>query len=120
MSYIGKLPIKIPTNINIVIQEKNLIRISNNNTKKFFKILYNSNFFILNLKDNKLFIILNISKNLNKKQIKLQKNQWGLLRTIIYNQIKGLSQEFKIQLILKGIGYKASIDLGRLRGPLST
>ena len=99
-------------NINFFFIDKvyifsNKIFIFKNNKILFFKkksnllslkFIDNINFFI---KNNKLLINLNIKKN-KKKFI-------NLYDKLIKIKIKGILQNFKIKLILTGIGFKISI-----------
>ena len=57
---------------------------------------------IVLLKKNKLILIVNSQKN--KKSI------LNLYNKLIKIKIKGVSQGFKLNLILKGIGFKAFIE----------
>jgi large subunit ribosomal protein L6 len=88
------------------------IKIYNKNNIIFFKtslgilsliFIKNINFFI---KKNKLLININFIKN--KKSI------LNLYNKLIKIKIKGVSQGFKISLLLKGIGFKAFIENGKL------
>nr|DAZ89010.1 TPA_asm: ribosomal protein L6 [Phytophthora sp. SKS-2017] len=67
------------------------------------KIINNLFFFI---KKNKLLI--NVNENKNKKSI------LNLYNKLIKIKIKGVSQGFKISLLLKGIGFKSSIENNNL------
>jgi len=58
------------------------------------------------LKKDKLILIINVQKN--KKSI------LNLYNKLIKLKIKGILQEFKLNLILKGIGFKASIENNNL------
>nr|YP_010394218.1 ribosomal protein L6 [Phytophthora cinnamomi]DAZ88737.1 TPA_asm: ribosomal protein L6 [Phytophthora cinnamomi var. cinnamomi]UXG55791.1 ribosomal protein L6 [Phytophthora cinnamomi]WRY73326.1 ribosomal protein L6 [Phytophthora cinnamomi]WRY73365.1 ribosomal protein L6 [Phytophthora cinnamomi]WRY73406.1 ribosomal protein L6 [Phytophthora cinnamomi] len=88
------------------------IKIYNKNKTVFFKtslgllsldFINNIYFFI---KNNKLLITININKN--KKSI------LNLYTKLIQIKIKGVLQGFKINLFLKGIGFKAFIENNNL------
>lgn len=99
MSRIGKLPIHIPKDVNIY---------------------HNGNNFEVNGKFGNLQItipeIINIIENNNiitvslKKNIKSIRSLHGLYRTLINNMVIGVSEQFELTLILKGVGYRAAIQ----------
>ncbi len=93
---------KIPSNTKIIIKNKTV----------YFKGLlgllllkYINNIYFF-LKKDKLILIFNSKKN--KKSI------LNLYNKLIKIKFKGISQGFKLNLILKGIGYKASIENNNL------
>ena len=94
--------IKIPKNINIKIENNNL----------FFEGLLGklsltfTDEIIFFFKKNELKLILNVQKN--KKSI------LNLYNKLIKIKIKGILQGFKLNLILKGIGFKAFIENNNL------
>nr|QYB18992.1 ribosomal protein L6 [Climaconeis cf. scalaris]QYB19161.1 ribosomal protein L6 [Climaconeis cf. scalaris] len=99
MSRIGKLPINIPVNV---------------------EIKYENSEVIIKGKFGKLSIILpaiiKLSQNNNilkievEKEIKNGNAFQGLYRTLINNMIIGVSKQFEVILILKGVGYRASVQ----------
>ncbi len=99
--YIDK-SIKIPKNINIEIKKNNI----------YFKgILGNvsltfTNKILFFLKNNKLIFIVNTK--IKKKSI------LNLYNKLIKIKIKGILQGFKLNLILKGIGFKSFIENNNL------
>ena len=99
--FIDKI-IKIPKNIQIKINNQNIYfegllgKLSLNFTNEIF-------FF---LKRNQLILIINLQKN--KKSI------LNLYNKLIKIKIKGVLQGFKLNLILKGIGFKAFIENNNL------
>lgn len=99
MSRIGKLPIDIPENVEI-IQKNREIKI----TGKFGKLTRTIPDGIdLKHADKKIKIKLNHD---TKKMRPLH----GLYRTLIYNMVIGVSEEFDVTLILKGVGYRAAVQ----------
>lgn len=89
---------KIPSNIKIILKNK-IIFFKGLLGLLSLKYVNDINFF---LKKNKLILNLNLTKN--KKSI------LNLYNKLIKIKIKGVSQGFKLNLILKGIGYKAFIE----------
>jgi len=108
-SYLGNIQvffidktIKIPKNIKIEIKNQNIYfegllgKLSLNFTDEIY-------FF---LKKNQLILVINLQKN--KKSI------LNLYNKLIKIKIKGVLQGFKLNLILKGIGFKAYIEANNL------
>jgi large subunit ribosomal protein L6 len=99
MSRIGKLPISIPESVNV----------NYNDTE----IIVQGKFGTLNLT---LPDVIDLSEN--NKQLKVGlKNETkkvralhGLYRTLISNMILGVSEQFDLTLVLKGVGYRAVVE----------
>ena len=99
MSRIGKLPISIPENVDINYNESE-IRVKGKFGTLNLKIPT-----IIHIKqDNDILHIS--SKNKTRKARSLH----GLYRTLINNMIIGVTQQFKLTLMLKGVGYRASVQ----------
>ena len=99
MSRIGKLPIKIPTTVDVT---------NNNSTltvKGKFGTLERIIPEIIGLEqvDGKLIVSL-------KNKTRTNKPLHGLYRTLINNMLIGVSEQFLITLILQGVGYRASVQ----------
>lgn len=100
MSYIGRLPIKIPSGVNV--------EIINNNTGVLLKGPYGSKT-TSNIqgisyryieKSNQIYVLLQNPKF---------KKFWGLARTLLSNNIHGVSRGFRLTLDLVGVGYKVQL-----------
>jgi large subunit ribosomal protein L6 len=100
MSNIGKKIIIIPETVKIEILN-NFIKING----IFGNLIqnYDNNIISLKLDKNKLNILL--TNYTNKKT----KEYHGLIRTLIFNTIYGVTYKFKKSLFLEGIGYKFKI-----------
>jgi large subunit ribosomal protein L6 len=99
MSRIGKLPIKIPANVNISWKESELIV-----TGKFGR-LQNTIPEVLQINQNSDNLIVSL-----KDKTRTNNSIHGLYRTLINNMIIGVSEQFKITLNLKGVGYRANVQ----------
>jgi len=99
MSRIGKLPIKIPANVDISWQESELI------VKGQFGTLYNTIPDSLEIDNNNGNLIVSL-KNSNR----ITRSLHGLYRTLVNNMVIGVSEQFKLTLTLKGVGYRASVQ----------
>lgn len=98
MSRIGKLPIKIPESVKINYNESEIVV-----EGKFGKLeMELPNTIKLNLTENDLSInLVNNTKSLRALH--------GLYRTLINNMVIGVSEQFELTLLLKGIGYRGSV-----------
>ena len=101
MSRIGKLPIIIPNNVKIDYSDS---EITVNGEFGSLQIKIPSTIQI-NIKQDTN--ILNITLNDNSKKLRALH---GLYRTLINNMIIGVSEQFEINLVLKGVGYRAAIQ----------
>ena len=99
MSRIGKLPIKIPTNVNIDWDGSKLV------VKGQFGTLQNNIPDILQIEqiDGNLMVCL-------KNKTRTNRSLHGLYRTLISNMVIGVSEQFKLTLNLQGVGYRASVQ----------
>ena len=98
MSRIGKLSIIIPENVEIKYS--------------LFQIWIKGEFGVLTRNIPKELEIIHFKNTLNIKlkiKTKYTLSLQGLYRTLINNMIIGVSKQFKLNLILKGIGYRAFI-----------
>lgn len=99
MSRIGKLPINIPKNVDV-----NYIN---------SKITVKGKFGTL---ETKIPDVINIIQNDDQLNINLKEETrsvralHGLYRTLINNMVIGVSEQFNLTLILKGVGYRAAIQ----------
>lgn len=99
MSRIGKLPITIPDSVDINYTDSKIT------VKGKFGSLENQiPASILVTEDNGK---LNVKVNEQKKD---SRALHGLYRTLINNMILGVSQQFNLTLILKGVGYRATVQ----------
>jgi len=99
MSRIGKLPIKIPANVDLTFNGNDIT------VKGKFGTLQNQ--IPTELKIEKTTDLLIISL---KEETRSSKILWGLYRSLINNMIIGVSDEFKITLNLKGVGFRGSVQ----------
>ena len=99
MSRIGKLPITVPENVDINYNESELI------VKGKFGLLQIAIPDTILIEYNKN--ILNVTL---KTQTKTLRSLHGLYRTLINNMVIGVSEQFQLTLILKGVGYRALVQ----------
>jgi large subunit ribosomal protein L6 len=99
MSRIGKLPIAIPENVDINYSRSEII------VKGKFGTL-----------QTKIPDIIRITEDNNNLRVSLNNEKQndhslhGLYRTLINNMVIGVSEQFKLTLVLKGVGYRAAVQ----------
>jgi len=99
MSRIGKLPINIPTNVDINWNGSELI------VKGKFGTLQRIIPETINVQRDE-----NILKISLKNETRNLRSLHGLYRTLINNMIIGVSEQFQLTLVLKGVGYRAAVQ----------
>jgi large subunit ribosomal protein L6 len=99
MSRIGKLPISIPENVDVNYANTEMT------VKGQFGTLEIKIPDIINIEQTKGE--LKVSLKEEKREIK---PLHGLYRTLINNMIIGVSKQFEITLILKGVGYRGAVQ----------
>lgn len=99
MSRIGKLPISIPDGVTIT-HENNLVKVKGPKgelTQQVDKDLD------IKIEDKELILA-------RPTEQKRHKALHGLYRALIYNMVEGVTQGYKKQLELVGVGYRASVQ----------
>ena len=99
MSRIGKLPINIPDSVNVNYTDSKIT------VKGKFGTLENPIPESILVTENNGQLSVKI-----KEQKKDSKALHGLYRTLINNMILGVSEQFNLTLILKGVGYRAAVQ----------
>jgi large subunit ribosomal protein L6 len=99
MSRIGKLPITIPKDVEIKYQDSTITI-----QGKFGTLTTElPNLVTILQEDNKLKVSL-------KEETKKVRCLHGLYRTLINNMVIGVSEQFNLTLLLKGVGYRAVVQ----------
>ena len=99
MSRIGKLPITIPGNVSVDYSESEIT------IKGKFGTLQTTIPDIIGIKQDESILTVNL-----KNETKNLRSLHGLYRTLINNMIIGVSEQFQLTLILKGVGYRALVQ----------
>jgi len=99
MSRIGKLPIAIPENVDVSYSGSEVT------VKGKFGTLQTKipDIIAITQDDNSLQVNL-------KSEARSDRSLHGLYRTLINNMVVGVSEQFKLTLILKGVGYRAAVQ----------
>lgn len=99
MSRIGKLPIIIPENVNVNCTESEIT------VKGKFGTLTTHIPEIINIVQENDTLKISL-----KEETKKVRSLHGLYRTLINNMVIGVSKQFDLTLILKGVGYRALVQ----------
>lgn len=97
MSRIGNLPIDIPKDITVSVDDNNLVRVKGAKGELFQSIH----------KDIKVKVeddVVNVERS---SDAKFQKSLHGLSRSLIANMVEGVSKGFQKALEIDGVGYRA-------------
>ena len=103
MSRIGKLPIEIPKSVGIKYMDS--------------RMSVKGNFGCLHITIPQGIEILHTEKTLTvvlKKNTRTLKSLHGLYRTLINNMVLGVSEQFQLTLVLKGVGYRAAVEANEI------
>ncbi len=103
MSRIGKLPIKVPTNVNILLENENICvkGPTGELTQKIPKELS------IIFDQDKLKIV-------KLEETRLARQKYGLIRSLIMNMVLGVNKKFEKKLQMVGVGYKALVQGDKL------
>jgi len=99
MSRIGKLPIKIPSNVDITCNGLDIT------VKGKFGTLHNTIPDVLGIEQNNGTLIVSL-----KNKTRTSRALHGLYRTLINNMVTGVSEQFQLTLNLQGVGYRATVQ----------
>jgi large subunit ribosomal protein L6 len=104
MSRIGKLPISIPENIKVLLNN-NEVTLDSGKIKKNYKV---SSSVLVEYQDKHIKLTAREKNDPNVSA------QIGMDRSNLKNIVQGMQSPFKIVLEINGVGYKASVDKGLL------
>jgi large subunit ribosomal protein L6 len=99
MSRIGRLPINIPENVNVNYNASEIT------VKGKFGTLQTALPDLIGIEQDASILTVSL-----KNETKNLRSLHGLYRTLINNMIIGVSEQFKLTLILKGVGYRAAVQ----------
>lgn len=99
MSRIGKKPIALPTNVTLTVDEQNLVTVKG--PKGTLTQLVDPDISV-GVEDGQI----QVSRPTEQKR---HKALHGLYRSLVNNMVTGVSEGFKLNLEVIGVGYKASV-----------
>jgi len=97
MSRIGKLPVNLPKSVTVSISDNNLVRVKGPLGELTLTVD----------KDMKVEVVDNQVVITRPSESKRHKSLHGLYRAVIANMVTGVSQGYKKELELVGVGYRA-------------
>lgn len=119
MSRIGKLPIKIPTSVQVLFKNNGSLL---NLTGKFgtLEIEIPKELTIVAWRGQSVdpktkksvydrFLSVRFKEH-EGNRLRINKSLQGLYRTLIANMVEGVTEQFTITLILQGVGYRANVE----------
>lgn len=98
MSRVGRLPVQIPENVTVTLEKRTLKVVG---SKGELGLIISPKI-DLKLEENQIIV----SKRVNDRE---GAEQYGLTRSLISNMVKGVTEGFKKELEINGIGYRASV-----------
>ncbi|RKY30732.1 MAG: 50S ribosomal protein L6 [Candidatus Omnitrophota bacterium] len=104
MAKLGRRPIKIPDGVKVEIKDNKVI-VSGKKGKLEREIFPGLK---VEVKDGQIFVINEVPKK-HKKLYRKTDALHGLLRTLIFNMVKGVTEGFEKILEIHGVGYKAEL-----------
>ena len=99
MSRIGKLPIVIPDNVDVNWSGSEIV------VKGKFGTLQTQIPETIGIQQNQSILKVSL-----KNEVRSLRSLHGLYRTLINNMVIGVSEQFQLTLILKGVGYRAVVQ----------
>ena len=99
MSRIGKKPISLPNGVEVTVDELNVVTVKG---PKGTLSLNVSNELTVKLEDS----VLEVERPSDSKA---HKTIHGTMRSLLNNLVLGVTEGFKKELVMKGVGYRASL-----------
>ena len=97
MSRIGKMPITLPAQVEVKVDDNNIVTVKGPKGELKQKI---SGLIKLNVEDG----VLKLSSDSESRE---GRSQFGLSRTLVNNMVLGVTEGFTKKLVISGVGYKA-------------
>ena len=104
MSRIGRAPIAIPAGVEVTVEGNNVVNVKG--PKGALKQQFNSNMTIT-VEDNQVHVA-------RPNDTKENRALHGLTRTLIYNMVIGVTEGYKKELDVNGVGYRVAKEGNKL------
>jgi large subunit ribosomal protein L6 len=104
MSRIGKKPIALPNGVEVTVDENNLVTVKG--PKGTLSLTAN--------KDMKVTVDNGVLEVERPSETKAHKTIHGTTRALINNLVVGVTEGFKKELVMKGVGYRAQLQGSKL------
>ena len=98
MSRLGKLPIHVPAGVKTVVQN-GMVNVEGPKGKLSIKIPEGVDVLVEGA----------ILKTTRKSDSKAHRAKHGMIRSLVYNMVKGVSQGYEKRLLINGVGYRAAV-----------
>jgi len=102
MSRVGKLPIVIPTGVNVELSGT-AVKVTGK-LGKLATSFTDDVTIAFDTEDNKKLLVKPANDTSRARAV------WGMSRSIIHNMVTGVSEGFTIRLEINGVGYRAAVD----------
>jgi large subunit ribosomal protein L6 len=99
LSRIGNKPISVPTGVSFNIKE-NIVSVKGPKGNLSLSVHKNMNVKVQNENENSLVFVIRPNDSKENKSLH------GLTRTLVFNMIEGVTQGFKKELEVNGVGYR--------------
>lgn len=99
MSRIGKKPVAIPAGVNVSVEGQN-VTVKGAKGQLALRIVDDIE---VKLEDNAVALT-------PRSREKRARERWGLSRTLVSNMVKGVTQGFRTDLEINGVGYRAAVQ----------
>ena len=100
MSRIGRMPITVPAGVTVTVTEENFVTVKGPKGE-LKKQLHGD--MIIKQENNEIEVV-------RPSEIKKHKALHGLTRTLLNNMVVGVTEGFKKELEINGVGYRASMQ----------
>lgn len=108
MSRLGKLPVTIPSGVNVAIKDRT-VTISKGD--KSLEMNHRPEVSVTWDEDEKSVTVSIDEKDADKRQIRAY---WGMTRALIQNMVVGVTEGYQKQLEVMGVGYTAALSGNKL------
>ncbi len=106
MSRVGKKTIQIPEGVEVKTENQKVIA----KGPKGELVLKFRPEIKVEIKEGEIFVIPEKLTRQNKRKAKEIKALWGTTRALLFNMIKGITEGYKKELQIEGLGFKANIE----------
>ncbi len=104
MSRIGRSPVVIPSGVTVTVDSDNIVVTGPKGTLSQF-MMPGIN---VEVKDNQA-LVTRVSEE------REHRSKHGLMRSLVFNMVQGVSEGFTKQLELNGVGFRVAVDGNRLK-----
>jgi len=104
MSRIGRSPVVIPNSVTVTVDADNVVVVGPKGTLSQFMMPGIS----VEVKDGQALV----TRSSDERE---HRSKHGLMRSLVFNMVQGVSEGFTKQLELNGVGFRVAVDGNRLK-----